>query len=267
MKPLFHKYHAAGNDFIILDNRSQSYQQWLTELIPQLCHRHFGIGADGIITLNNFSPEANIAEISIYNSDGGAASMCANGTRCMVHFLKKQNLITSQVKIKTLSGTYNCSIQHDDVTLIMQKNILQPIIPTEKHHWGISSSYQFFGDTGVPHAIFFVENVARVPLSEWAPTVRHHPMFPHGINVNIVEVIPQEQKIVLRTYERGVEGETLSCGTGIIAAAWACAEHLQWKGNIHVVAKGGNFEVLLTQDSISYCGKVHCCFTGNYLEC
>lgn len=216
----FAKYVACGNDFILFDNREENFPASPT-LIRQLCHRHYGIGADGVLLLEN-SRQADY-RMRIFNSDGSEAEMCGNGLRCFAKWLISLGFPLPPYRIELVK----------DVLIVSQ---IQEAICIEMGHlqhveWNISLS---FGDqlllvhhlyVGVPHAILFVKDITSIDCVGLGMFIRHHPRWqPRGTNVTFVQQLTP-QKIKIRTYERGVEGETLACGTGATAAALATAYH------------------------------------------
>jgi len=213
MKTTFYKYHGAGNDFIIFDNREKSLH--LNEkTINKLCHRQFGIGADGVMLLQN-TREADF-EMIYYNADGKIGSMCGNGGRCIAdfsfHILKRTK---KEMQFIAADGLHYAQIlENNSISLSMQD---VRTISFEKGHTILN--------TGSPHYILDVKNLKDYPVFEEGRKIRNQPEFqPKGINVNFVE--NENDCIYLRTYERGVENETLACGTGVTAAAIASVNQL-----------------------------------------
>ena len=270
----FCKYNVAGNDFILLDNRDGKVKSLLLpKIIEKLCHRHYGIGADGIMVLNHFDHELQQATMSVFNSDGFEAEMCANGTRALAHFTKYLNLLNlesnfAKVKIKTSSGIYLCLIDQDLVELqmgfdfIYQDKLVNAsdfaaIIPAT-----ISSA--FFLNTGVPHAVFITSSIHDPDFLSWATLIRNHSAFPKGTNVNLVQVT--KESIMVRTFERGVENETYSCGTGIIASSFCVQKNIlnDQPLTLPIKTKGGDFKVNFTADFISYSGQLNLVYSGTY---
>ena len=212
----FTKMSGAGNDFILVDNR-EGRISLTPEQVGRLCHRQFGIGADGVMLL--IPCTSGVAEWAwqFYNSDGSDAEMCGNGARCFARYI--QRLVGSQgrTSFETLAGVIRAEFIGDDVhvNLTAPHGLrLQERIQTKKGVVEISSL-----NTGVPHAVIFVEDADRAMVEEVGSEIRFHEHFkPKGTNVNFVQV-RGKNSIRVRTYERGVEGETLACGTGLTAAA------------------------------------------------
>ena len=224
MKIPFVKYHGSGNDFILIDNRKDAFHLD-HRLIPRLCDRHIGIGADGVLCVH-LSQIADY-QMRIFNADGSEPSMCGNGMRCVVDFLSKQTG-TSSFKMDSAGRIFACHCIGDHIAV----NLGSPRII----HWPIQlevandafSAYVL--DTGVMHTVIFVENIMDIAFSSLGHKIRSHRAFaPNGTNVNFVQRA-SDKSILLRTYERGVEAETLSCGTGAAAAAWAAAHIYEMTG-------------------------------------
>lgn len=216
----FSKYSGCGNDFIIIDNRSFHFPVDDLALIRHLCKPRIGIGADGIILLEN-SHSADF-RMRIFNADGTEAEMCGNGLRCLGKFLEEINIPGTEFSIEVMGKQHRITITPDAVTVTLP--------PAENIEWSkqLSMGGETFDldylNTGVPHAILFTDNLESADLVHAAPQIRHHHAFsPQGTNVNYASV--DSQGVVhVRTYERGVEKETLSCGTGSAAAALAASK-------------------------------------------
>jgi diaminopimelate epimerase len=219
----FAKYHGAGNDFILIDNREGRFFLDDPALIRRLCHRQIGIGADGVLLIET-SALADV-KMRIYNRDASIPAMCGNGIRCAFDFAAGE---AQELTIEVSGRIFSCR-RHDEHVLV---NLGAPRLM----HWPIETDMQpiYVLDTGVPHALVFVKEILEIPFLEWAQHIRFHPAFgQEGVNVNAVE-IQKDGGILLRTYERGVERETLACGTGAAAAAFAAAELYGLKGVICV---------------------------------
>lgn len=267
MKINFYKYQAAGNDFILLDQiTSTSEKINLSQVqIQKICHRNFGIGADGLIILNDWDNDKKILKIDLYNSDGGVTAMCANGTRCAIALAKKiLNLKDSQIIISTLSGQYIGKIEGDTYWLSIDKSAVKTF---EYNASQLKTNFEYlsfyFADSGVPHSIFFVNELSHLDLPQIAPPVRHHEMFSHGCNVNFVKKNNNDNYDV-RTFERGVEGETLSCGTGILAISYILSTKQHISGEIVFNTPGGILKAQIHDHEISYGGLVKLVFSGTY---
>ncbi|MEO0789043.1 MAG: diaminopimelate epimerase [Bacteroidota bacterium] len=238
----FSKYHGAGNDFILIDGR----QHWPTaiddyEFIAHLCHRRFGIGADGLIVLTNL--EGCDFEMHYYNSDGRPSSMCGNGGRCIVAFASALGINPASADglyhFMAVDGLHRAKIAENGMVELE----MQPVQDLE------SIDDDFILDTGSPHYVRLVGEVDEVKIIPEAHEVRYGKRFAaDGINVNFVEQL-SSGGLSIRTYERGVEDETYACGTGVVAASIVRASQLgPGKHHISVSAKGGELKVDLEWD-------------------
>ena len=211
MKLVFHKYHGTGNDFILIDNRNNIFNPE-ERVISSLCHRRFGIGADGLMTLNNH-PEADF-EMKYYNADGREGTMCGNGGRCITAFARFLNIINKNTKFLAIDGIHKAKVlaEFGDTSLISIQ--MQDVaITDQKESW-------FFLDTGSPHYVEFVDSIDNKDVYNDGKKIRWDKRFqPEGTNVNFVEV--SGNSLMVATFERGVEDVTLSCGTGVTASALA----------------------------------------------
>lgn len=208
MQVPFYKYQGTGNDFIIIDDRALTFPKKNT-LISRLCHRRFGIGADGLILIKNDAKSDFF--MNYFNADGQESSFCGNGARCAVAFSKKMGIFSEKsTYFKAADGAHHGSIEGNCVSLKM-KDVLT-IEDYPKH---------VFLDTGSPHHVLFTKDVNQIDVVQKGSAIRYGaPYFDKGANVNFAEVI-DNKSLRVRTYERGVENETLSCGTGATAVALA----------------------------------------------
>ncbi|MCC5929389.1 MAG: diaminopimelate epimerase [Cyclobacteriaceae bacterium] len=207
MKIPFYKYQGTGNDFIMLDDRIHSFDENDKDRIAHLCHRHFGIGADGIILIRDH-PEFDF-EMIYLNSDG-SQSLCGNGSRCAVQFAHDLGIIKNNVRFMTYAGKLEADVLQTGIRLKM------PDVSEV-----VSKGKDFFIDTGSPHHVCFVENVHSEDVTGVGKAIRYSEEYaPVGTNVNFAQTL-DENRIFVRTYERGVEAETFSCGTGVTASALA----------------------------------------------
>jgi len=218
----FFKYQAAGNDFILIDNRGlELTEAEKSALAKPLCHRHFGIGGDGLLFVE--ASEIADARMRIFNPDGTEAEMCGNGIRCVGRFLYDTGRRAERMLIETLAGVkeLHTTVERGvpayfEVDMGSPRDVaLKKKLRAEDRVW----EYCYL-DTGVPHAIIFQEDVESLDVGKVAPPLRHSPVFPRGANINFVEKM-RERVFRIRTFERGVERETLACGTGITAAGAA----------------------------------------------
>ncbi|KIC72740.1 Diaminopimelate epimerase [Neochlamydia sp. EPS4] len=229
----FSKYSGCGNDFILFDNQTSKLPPLTPTLIQKLCARQKGIGADGVILLEA-SQKAHY-KMRIFNADGSEAEMCGNGIRCLFKFIQECGIQEKWLNIETLFSTLKVSSEDEDVAVQMGS-------PSEIR-WSLNLFPWtiHYLDTGVPHAVIFTEKLDLLDLNECGRTLRFHPLFaPRGANVNFVQI--DDQGILhVRTYERGVEQETLACGTGATAAALAAAKLYELKGPLTVKVRSEDF--------------------------
>jgi diaminopimelate epimerase len=215
MKINFYKFHGAGNDFILADNRNREFIPSALE-IQQLCHRRFGIGADGLMLLENHQ-DADFRMV-YYNSDGYEGSMCGNGARCMVAFAEYLGLIKNKASFIASDGMHEGIIlekKKSSWTISLQMLDVRPPLK-------VDNGYEI--NTGSPHLIIFQDDINSIDVVRDGRRLRFSEEYhPKGINVNFVQVI-DHKNLQIRTYERGVENETLACGTGTVAAAIAAHE-------------------------------------------
>lgn len=252
----FYKYQGTGNDFVMVDNRSLFFPKTDVQLIEKLCDRRFGIGADGLILLEPSS--SHDFTMVYYNADGNEGSMCGNGGRCLVAFANQLGVIKNETTFDAVDGLHSASINAGIVSLKMIdiSEIMEE--PT----------YSFL-NTGSPHHISFCDAVADVNVKETGAKIRYGaPYFEKGSNVNFAEqTAPNAFKV--RTYERGVEDETLACGTGVTAVAIAANNSGKTKDNhIKIEVLGGNLEVSFekvnnTYTNVFLTGPAQFVFEGN----
>jgi diaminopimelate epimerase len=232
----FTKMNGAGNDFILLDNRAGNVHLDRKD-IARLCNRHRGIGADGILLLETASNDADF-RMRYFNADGGEAEMCGNGARCFARFARRVAGTGSRIAFETPAGVISAEVVGDLVKLQMTKptdlqlNIRLRTMDAEKTIHFINS--------GVPHVVVPVSRIDDVDVCREGSAIRRHDMFsPKGANVNFIEK-RRPDMIAVRTYERGVEDETLACGTGVVASALVFAAIENNSGPIGVVTRGGD---------------------------
>ncbi|PKA81915.1 diaminopimelate epimerase [Ulvibacter sp. MAR_2010_11] len=235
----FFKYQGTGNDFVILDNRLQVFPKNNTKLVAQLCDRKFGIGADGLILLEKH-PTAHFTMV-YYNADGNPSSMCGNGGRCITHFAKYLNIIDKKAVFEAVDGMHEATIDNDIVSLKMN-NV--PFV-------SVADGYTFL-DTGSPHHVQIVSNLDTFNVFSEGRRLRNDLYGKEGANVNFVEAI-KDDIFAVRTYERGVEDETLSCGTGVTAVAIALFETgIASANKVQLQTPGGILTVTFTKTSSGY---------------
>lgn len=237
----FYKYQGTGNDFVILDNRTHQYDALTNEQVKFLCDRKFGIGGDGLMLLNEH--DNYDFKMVYYNADGNEGSMCGNGGRCLVKFASDAGIKKSHYNFIATDGPHEAEIDFNGEVRLKMKDVTY--VQEEADH--------FVLNTGSPHYVKFIKNLQDVPVKEEGSTIRNSkPFSTEGINVNFVEEL-DEHTIFVRTYERGVEDETLSCGTGVTAAALVSAHNENGFNEIDVKTIGGNLCVEFeTADNTSF---------------
>lgn len=228
----FYKYQGTGNDFVMIDNRLENFPKNNTKLIESLCDRRFGIGADGLILLEN--DNSTDFKMVYYNSDGNESSMCGNGGRCLVAFAKSLNVINNKTTFIATDGLHNATIDENGIVSLQMKDV---------NEVKIESEYVFL-NTGSPHHVTLVNDLENYNVKENGATIRYSDLYGKvGSNVNFVNQI-SENHFALRTYERGVEDETLSCGTGATATAIAMNAIGKTNSNsIDINVEGGKLKV------------------------
>lgn len=252
MKRTFYKYSGNGNDFILLEGEVPS-----EEFIRRLCDRHFGVGADGVLLLGT-DPTAD-ARMRIFNADGGEAEMCGNGLRCLVtHLDRMSSQPKSSYQIRTMNHLYEVGKSHG--TFAIHMSAVSGINAVDLSSFK-EFEKKFFVNTGVPHLVFLSSDVMNIDIKKTAPFYRHHALFPNGTNVSFVGLLGSPQSAYVRTFERGVEDETFSCGTGLTATGLALSHWFGWKGDVHLFTKGGQQTVSIGE-KIYYSGEVTFCFQG-----
>ncbi|RAW03387.1 diaminopimelate epimerase [Pseudochryseolinea flava] len=227
MKIHFYKYQATGNDFVIIDNRV-SRLVFTKSQIEQICDRKFGVGADGLMLIERH-PSLNF-KLEYFNSDG-SQSLCGNGSRAAVHFAATLGIVNGKSTFEAFDGPHDAQLNGEIVSIKM--NNVREVK---------SIGDDFFINTGSPHYIRFVQDLKNYPVFEEGRKIRNSETFkPGGTNVNFLEILPNNVLFV-RTYERGVEDETLSCGTGVTAAALA-ASLKGLTSPISIKALGGDLSI------------------------
>jgi diaminopimelate epimerase len=233
----FTKMTGAGNDFVLIDGRAM--QAGLTpEQVSRLCDRHFGIGADGVaVLIPSASGKADWAW-EFYNSDGSVADMCGNAARCFARFAQRLAGGGERVTFETGAGVITASLQGERATV----NLTPPsgLCLGQQLNTSAGALTVHSLNTGVPHAVVYVPDADRAMVGSLGAEIRYHPRFaPRGTNVNFVQVLGPDF-IRVRTYERGVEGETLACGTGVTAAALVSARLHGFSSPVRVKVQGGD---------------------------
>lgn len=216
----FYKMHGGGNDFVLIDHRERFIPEAeQPRFARRVCHRQLGAGADGLILIED-TPTANF-RWRFYNADGSEPEMCGNGGRCAARFAILTGIAPADLSFETLAGTIKAEVKGRRVKLLMAGVgifILGQSIPLEE-----TTLLGHFLQVGVPHVAVPVADLETAPVTDWGRAVRFHPLFaPAGTNVNFIRV-EGPQTLRIRTYERGVEDETLACGTGATASALIAA--------------------------------------------
>lgn len=237
----FYKYQGTGNDFVMIDNRSLFFPKEDVALIERLCDRRFGIGADGLILLENDSDTD--FRMVYYNSDGNESSMCGNGGRCLVAFAKQLNVIDNATTFIATDGLHHATVAEDGLVSLQMIDV---------NELKITPEFSFL-NTGSPHHVQIVDDLEHYNVKENGAAIRYSDLYGKaGSNVNFVSQI-NEDTFAVRTYERGVEDETLACGTGVTAVAIAMnATGVTASNAIHLKVEGGKLEVSFEQLGSQY---------------
>ena len=240
MQQTFYKYQGTGNDFVMIDNRQQLFDKNNTKHVAFLCDRRFGIGADGLILLENHDDLD--FKMVYYNADGNESSMCGNGGRCIVAFAKKLGVIKNKAVFEATDGLHHATINDDVVKLQMQD--VNSVQKFENH---------VFINTGSPHHVQFEENINDFDIKTLGAKIRYGAPYNNaGSNINFVKKIT-DSSFKVRTYERGVEDETLSCGTGVTAVAIAMHAIGETNNNvINLKVQGGELQVCFDFENNTY---------------
>jgi diaminopimelate epimerase len=229
MRFQFYKYQATGNDFVILDNRTSGYK-FTEEQIRRVCDRRFGVGADGLMLIE---PHDSLDfNVQYYNSDG-SQSLCGNGSRAAVQFASALGLVNGKTVFNAYDGKHEAEVLNGGATIRLKMNDVSEVR---------KSGSDLFINTGSPHYVRIVESIENYPVFDEGRSIRYSEEFkPGGTNVNFIQLLP-DNTIFVRTYERGVENETLSCGTGVTAAALA-ASLKGYKSPVKINTLGGELAV------------------------
>ena len=233
----FTKMSGAGNDFVLIDNRSRQIKLTREQVI-RVCHRHQGVGADGVMLLVPCASGKADWAWDFYNSDGSVAEMCGNGARCFARFVQRLTGTPGPMTFETIAGVITANLQGERVTI----NLTQPEGLRLDQQVNVSTGTLSVHclNTGVPHAVIFVPDADTAMVQRLGAEVRHHQQFlPKGTNVNFVQTLGPGS-IRVRTYERGVEGETLACGTGVTASALVASRVHRFASPIQVQVQSGD---------------------------
>ncbi len=264
----FYKYQGAGNDFVMVDNRQQLLPHYDPSRYARWCDRRFGIGADGLILINPPTQSHCDFDMLYYNADGYLGSMCGNGGRCAVAFAHYLGIIGKQTHFMAADGEHQAYLNADNTVSLSMRTVREVL------DW---NNGDYVLDTGSPHYVRFVNTITGMDINAEGRAIRHLPAFADkGINVNFVAINEQHHTFDIATFERGVEAETLACGTGVVAAAIAAYRKGLLSTNKPSVqatlnAKGGilqvNFKVSnlgnqMLFDQIELIGKAEQVFEG-----
>jgi len=268
----FTKLHGNGNDFVLIDE----YEGELvlgalkSEFAMLACHRNFGIGGDGVIYLSK-SDRADV-KMRLFQPDGSEAEMCGNGIRCLAKYVHDAGYVESPFQVETLAGIMPIKVRtigqdfwarvdmgvprfsRADIPAEGEGELLRDLVE------GLEVSAV---NTGVPHVVIFVEELERLAIGDIAPVVRHSSVFPEGANVNFVKV---EDKLQVRTFERGIEGETLSCGTGSVASAAVARRLGMVEDEVFVETRGGPLVISFEGDRAYMDGPATTVYRGELSE-
>ncbi len=250
MNVVFYKFHGTGNDFIMVDNRDSIFPKNDTNLINKLCDRRFGIGSDGLILLENAGENEDDFKMVYFNADGNQSSMCGNGGRCIVAFAKYLGIIDKTASFTAIDGKHLAVINGQEVSLKMQDVDASDL-----------NEAALFLDTGSPHHIEFTDEVGDIDVKGQGSKIRYSSKYEEsgGTNVNYVQQ-DGDNDFLVRTYERGVEDETYSCGTGVTAVALAVhALGRTMAREIKLKTRGGDLKVSFDEKGEQY---FNICLTG-----
>jgi len=256
MKVSFYKYQGTGNDFVILENRDNQYDNLTTAQVKHICNRRFGVGADGLMLLGK--DDQLDFKMVYFNADGNESSMCGNGGRCLVKFASHQGMFKITYRFMAVDGMHEADIDMHGIVRLKMQDVNQ----VEYH-----SGYAIL-NTGSPHFVKFANNVEDIDVVETGREIRYSKHFEkEGINVNFVETTDADG-IYVRTYERGVEDETMSCGTGVTASALVNAHNENGFNRVEVKTPGGRLSVEYNKiddehfDNIWLCGPAELVYKG-----
>jgi diaminopimelate epimerase len=230
MNTTFYKYQGTGNDFVMIDDRTGQFPI-SQDLIASLCHRRYGIGADGLILLQN--ADGYDFRMVYFNADGTESTMCGNGGRCLVRFAYDLGIFKQTTNFIAIDGPHEATVKGELVSLKMS-----PVSSIE-----MKADHDFL-NTGSPHYVTYVDDIESTTVFETGRAVRYGAEYgpQGGTNVNFVQVL-DTNRLNVRTYERGVEDETYSCGTGVTASVLSASLHQNWEGPVSVETLGGTLQV------------------------
>jgi len=268
----FWKMHGTGNDFVVVNNFDLHFPFWPPVLVKDICDRHTGVGADGLLLLEP-SQSADF-RMRYFNADGYESSMCVNGSRCISYFAFKNGIIPPHARFEAGDGVHTVHIENQhQIRVQVRLNHSE-----EKRTFPVDFSlpkiinFKRFINTGVPHLVLEVSEIQSIPVEEIGRKLRFHPYYqPEGTNINFVEADQRAEplKLKVRTYERGVEAETMSCGSGVTAVALTYLNYPRQKvEKLEVETRGGNLLVMVSPDAdqIYLQGPVQLIYQGKYLK-
>jgi len=257
MDLIFYKYQGTGNDFVIVDNRLENFPKNNAEIINKLCNRNFGVGADGLILLED--DETSDFKMIYFNADGNEGTMCGNGGRCIVAFAHKLGVFKNKTTFMAIDGLHHATIKNEIVSLQM----------IDVDFVKVENDYAFV-NTGSPHHVQLVENINNFDVVNIGRNIRNSIYGSEGSNINFAEQ-QSENTFRVRTYERGVENETLACGTGVTAVAIAMHKTKKTTSNsIDLIVEGGKLAVSFDTENNTYknvqlIGPANLVFKGNII--
>ena len=263
----FHKIHGTGNDFIVVNNWHGEYHDWEPVFIKDICAFHTGIGADGFLAIER----SNVADFRMrfFNRDGFEAEMCVNGSRCICYLAHFESLVGKNFSFEAMDGIHSAEITGDKrvrVQVFLQNNDENRTFPSD---FNLPDGIRFkqFLNTGVPHVVLDCDEIENADVATLGAQLRFHPYYqPQGANINFAMYL--DGRLSIRTFERGVDAETLSCGTGATACALAYSEQMkQISDSVSVDTAGGKLFVLIDKknNDIYLEGPVTHVFKGVYL--
>ena len=262
----FVKMNGAGNDFVLVDNRAGNIRLSRDQIV-RLCDRHRGVGADGVLILVPCRSGKADWAWDFYNSDGSSGEMCGNGARCFARFVQKTAGMKGDFTFETIAGVITAGFSGELVTVNLTKPANLRLNESVPLSTGTATIHSL--NTGVPHAVLYVPDADKAMIQTLGPEIRRHAHFsPRGTNVNFVQVLGANH-IRVRTFERGVEGETLACGTGVCASAMVSARVHKFTSPVKVQVQGGDtLQVSFTDgsdgfDNVRLTGPAQFVFEGH----
>ena len=238
MEIVFYKYHGCGNDFVMIDNRNGCFNNYDNKFISKICDRKYGVGADGLILLEN-NKDLDFT-MKYFNSDGSESGLCGNGARCITEFAKRLGIINNSASFQAIDGVHYSEILDENYVKVKMNDI------DMSNYKAIDlTNDNFYLDNGSPHLVINSRNITQIDVSNEGKKIRYNKKYSkNGVNVNFIEYNQNDSSCKVRTYERGVEDETLSCGTGAVAVAIALNYlGIENSNEIKISMKGGDLLV------------------------